>query len=254
MRVAGGEPATVVDQNPPAGSTLVQGGTVTVIMEATRAAVPDLTGKAETQVAAILAQQGLKLGSLTRDASRLDPPTGSAGSVFEQDPSPGQVLDARSTVNVSVETGVHSTGRVALTFTPSSSAVSLDTGDFTDLGGADLFLAVDSSCNDCMVIQAMSSVPLADVGRNFVGLAGCQKALATSARSSLPLTVRSPTGKADQTGLVGEYICARTKQGRIAEFTQEDAKDSLVFHYTTWESANPVRPTLPQVPPVIRRP
>jgi len=254
-RITGGTPGAILKQDPATGAAVLRGSKVNVTVEASKVAVPNVIGKPQADVAAALTGQGLTLGTLTTDASGMDAPADSTDTIFAQDPTPGQSVAARSPVNLTAEAAVYSSGRIVLTFI--APAGSLDDGrtSATDLGDFSLAWTCPGCNNDAdMSLQPQNGVTLANVGRAFVGLHKCESAVASSGSSSkIPLTVW--TSGQWQEPSVGTYVCARTRQGRIAEFVQEENKDAFVFHYTTWKPLGRIIKVGPviNVGPVILR-
>jgi len=94
----------VISSNPPSGTKLEMGGTVTVDVSSGNAmvAVPDLTGVASGAAAQILEKVGLKLGNTTQIASALAP----KGSIVVSLPASGTQVAAGTLVNISVSNGL----------------------------------------------------------------------------------------------------------------------------------------------------
>lgn len=95
------EAGKVIDQYPDAGNTVEPNTTVTIWVSTGGCPVPDLVGKSENQAISELEFYGIKLGRIIRLCSDSYP----FGSVFEQDPPPGTVLDKEGAVTIKVSEG-----------------------------------------------------------------------------------------------------------------------------------------------------
>jgi serine/threonine-protein kinase len=93
----------VFKQDPAAGTELDRGDTVTywVSRGKPQATVPDLTGMAQSNAEAALADAGLELGTVAQEQSASVPP----GAVIRQDPPAGEKVDKGSSVSIVVSTG-----------------------------------------------------------------------------------------------------------------------------------------------------
>jgi serine/threonine-protein kinase len=90
----------VVNTRPPAGSTLLPGSGVTLVVSvgAPTITVPDLTGLEPEDAAAVLELVGLTMGtSMRRTSSASDP-----GTIIEQSPAPGTLSAPGTAVNITV--------------------------------------------------------------------------------------------------------------------------------------------------------
>jgi penicillin-binding protein 1A len=97
---------TVVEQTPTAGSTLLQGEVVTLIISARSTqsiSVPDVTG----MDIADAAQQLSRLGLAVNESSR--PDSSRTGIVLEQDVEPGTSVDPGTVINLTTSSGPEST-------------------------------------------------------------------------------------------------------------------------------------------------
>lgn len=90
----------VVNTRPPAGSTLLPGSGVTLVVSvgAPTITVPDLTGLTPDDAAAVLELVGLTLGTSMRRTSN----AGDPGSIIEQAPGPGTLSAPGTAVNITV--------------------------------------------------------------------------------------------------------------------------------------------------------
>ena len=123
----------VYKQDPPAGTEVKRGDTVTywVCSGVPQTTVPDLTGKTQSDAQLALADAKLVLGGVTQEVSDTVP----AGSVIRQDPAAGQKVDEGSSVSIVVSSG---------TPTPSPSpSPSVSTVAIPDVYGMDSALAQD---------------------------------------------------------------------------------------------------------------
>ena len=93
----------VFKQDPPADASVNRGDTVTYWVSSGKpqVTVPDLSNRTQADAESAIAGAGLKLGSVTPEASTTVP----AGSVISQDPPAGQKVDKGSKVNIVVSTG-----------------------------------------------------------------------------------------------------------------------------------------------------
>jgi penicillin-binding protein 1A len=99
-------PGTVTDQNPAAGTSLLQGEVVTLVISARSAqqvAVPALTGMDIVEARTLLS--GLGLAANETSAADESP----AGTVLSQDIDPGTLVDPGTTVDLIISSGSDST-------------------------------------------------------------------------------------------------------------------------------------------------
>jgi serine/threonine-protein kinase len=92
---------TVLRQDPAAGTVVKNGSTVTLTISkgpVPCCTVPDLTGMTVDQAKAALARAHLSIGAISKQALT----SGTAGTILDQNPSPGGHLSAGKTVNVVV--------------------------------------------------------------------------------------------------------------------------------------------------------
>ncbi|NLD19335.1 MAG: Stk1 family PASTA domain-containing Ser/Thr kinase [Clostridiales bacterium] len=96
------EKGKIVSQDPAAGETIKEGGTIRVNISKGLGdgAVPDLTGKMENEASATLEASGFKMGSTTEKASE-EP----KGTIIDQDPKPGTEAAKGKKVNIVISDG-----------------------------------------------------------------------------------------------------------------------------------------------------
>jgi len=96
-------PGKVFKQDPPAGSQVKRGDTITYWVSSGKpqATVPGLTGMTEAEAKAALADAGLLLGAVTPEPSTTVP----SGQVIRQDPTAGVVVAKGSAVGIVVSSG-----------------------------------------------------------------------------------------------------------------------------------------------------
>jgi eukaryotic-like serine/threonine-protein kinase len=97
------DPNHVIETDPPAGDEVDEGGTVTVFLSSgpKQVAVPDLSGLTLPQAKKELKEAGLALG----EDSEAPSSEVEVGLIIDQDPAPGEEIDADSVVNVVVSSG-----------------------------------------------------------------------------------------------------------------------------------------------------
>ena len=90
----------VVNSRPPAGTTLLPGTEITLVVSvgAPTITVPDLRGLTQEAADSVLQQTGLALGTAMRRTSDTREP----GTVIEQTPAPGTLSAPGTTVNVTI--------------------------------------------------------------------------------------------------------------------------------------------------------
>lgn len=90
----------VINSRPPAGSTLLPGTEVTLVVSvgAPTITVPDLTGLTREQADSVLSQAGLALGTAIRRTTTV----GAPGTVIEQNPQPGTLSAPGTAVNITL--------------------------------------------------------------------------------------------------------------------------------------------------------
>ena len=93
----------VFKQDPPAGTELNRGDTVTYYVSSGKpqAKVPDLSNLTQSEAETAIAGAGLNVGTVTQSTSTTVP----AGSVISQDPAAGTKVDKGSSVSFVVSTG-----------------------------------------------------------------------------------------------------------------------------------------------------
>lgn len=99
-------PDTVTDQNPVAGTSLLQGEVVTLVISSRstqQVAMPALTGMDISEARALLSEMGLT----ANEASGAD--ESPAGTVLSQDIEPGTLVDPGTAVNLVISSGPSST-------------------------------------------------------------------------------------------------------------------------------------------------
>ncbi len=97
-------PNTVISQNPPAGTQVNKGSTVTLSVSSGPGdvRVPDVSGDTQTQAANALGQLGLNVGNTTMQASSSVP----QGQVISTNPPAGTLVSRGTTVDLVVSSGV----------------------------------------------------------------------------------------------------------------------------------------------------
>ncbi len=97
-------PNTVISQNPPAGTQVNKGSTVTLSVSSGPGdvRVPDVSGDTQTQAANALGQLGLNVGNTTTQASSSVP----QGQVISTNPPAGTLVSRGTTVDLVVSSGV----------------------------------------------------------------------------------------------------------------------------------------------------
>jgi len=90
----------VINSRPPAGSTLLPGTEVTLVVSvgAPTITVPDLTGLTREQADSVLTHAGLALGTAVRRTTY----SGAPGTVIEQNPQPGTLSAPGTAVNITL--------------------------------------------------------------------------------------------------------------------------------------------------------
>ena len=95
----------VVSTDPQKETVVKEGDTITVYIsmgpEVTQVAVPDLIGRTVEDAKTLLANAGLELGQISQEPSERY----SAGQIFYQDTTAGELVDKGTKINVSVSTG-----------------------------------------------------------------------------------------------------------------------------------------------------
>ena len=111
-------PGTVIEQSPPAGTSLTEGGTVelTVAQAPKEIAVPEVVGAAKAAAASHLEKAGFKV----KETSRTTTEQSQSGVVLAQSPSAGSRSRKGSTVTITV--GSYSPPTTPATTTPTSSS------------------------------------------------------------------------------------------------------------------------------------
>src|SRR5690242_12355802 len=95
---SGAQPGTVVDQNPPTGTTVAADSVVTATFEEARATVPGLSGKSVADARDMLTVERLIPGKIVEQITG-----GAPGTVVAQDPAQGAPVLHGSKVNLTVE-------------------------------------------------------------------------------------------------------------------------------------------------------
>ena len=99
---------TILSQDPAAGTTVKEGGSINVVVSAgiAKTTVPDLSS-VTTQDAAnkLLGDANLKLGNITQKDSDTVTELKPAGTVLSQSPAPNTSVDVNSTVDVTISSG-----------------------------------------------------------------------------------------------------------------------------------------------------
>jgi serine/threonine-protein kinase len=92
----------VISQDPPPGTLLEKGETVTITVGKSpkQVPVPNVVGMAEEDAKTAITDAGLKVGSVSTQ-----PDPAPAGQVIDQNPSPGLTVDKGSTVDLIVSLG-----------------------------------------------------------------------------------------------------------------------------------------------------
>jgi len=103
VQASGAVVNSVVTQDPPAGTKIDKGGTVTVTVAAgpETVAVPDIRFKTEQEAFNLLATAGLQIGTKTE----VFDPTVPAGQVVRQNPGPGVVVNKQTAVDYDLSKG-----------------------------------------------------------------------------------------------------------------------------------------------------
>ena len=97
------EEGIVVDQDPAAREEADEGSTVTIFVSSgpRQVEIPDLTGMTRDEAEEALEEEGLELGEVIQEANE----DVEEGTVFEQDPGPGEEADTGSRVDITVSAG-----------------------------------------------------------------------------------------------------------------------------------------------------
>ena len=97
----GGQPGTVVDTSPAAGSTVARNSSVTLeVSRGNQLTVPSVVGKTPSEAASTLSGAGFT-GSVSQTSQQTNDPT-KFGKILSQSPSAGSQADAGGTISVVV--------------------------------------------------------------------------------------------------------------------------------------------------------
>lgn len=133
-------PGTVIGQDPPAGTMLLQGSTVTLTVTAggpTQATVPDVLSQAAAAARGALTSAGFRVNET------MTPSEAAAGTVVDQNPAPGASLMTGQTVTIVVSSG-QTTTTAPLVVVPDVSGMRLARATLA-LSRAGLLAAADAS-------------------------------------------------------------------------------------------------------------
>ena len=142
---------TIVSQEPGPGSSLDEGGTVRVVVDAGegQAAVPDLRNKTQADALQLIADAGLRLGQIEQGFSDTVPP----GSVITQSHQPGVLVTRGTPIDITLSQGPKPTPTATPTprpptptpaSTPTPTPAPINVGDYRCMTFSDATEAIES--------------------------------------------------------------------------------------------------------------
>jgi hypothetical protein len=195
---------------------LVLGGViVALVLRGTGETVPmpNVVGKTRPEAEKLLTDAGLKVGTITRDATQ----NGTPDTVLDQEPPPGTATPRGNGITLIIEAQVQARDSLRLPLRDGEGA-DLDDGRLGARSEADLQLDLTLGPGPLVLnkpplilvrngtLTAQNGARFAKVGNAFVGLRACDAALKASSVSSIPL----------QDLPRGTRVCVLTNEKRVS--------------------------------------